>query len=264
MPISNEIGQSLPYLRRFSCALNGSQESGDAYVAATLEYLIAEPRAFRRDIPPRMALYHAFLKVWPATCRDDPDYDAALASAVDRKLAALSPQTRQAFLLHTVESFSVAEVAAIMDVGRGRVNSLLARGAGDLARELAARVMIIEDEPIVAMDLEHIVEDLGHQVVGVVRTRRQAVALAAEREPELIVADIQLADGSSGIDAVNEIVGKKGKPVVFVTEHPGIFLGSAGNRPEPVFLLSKPFNADTVRSAVSQALFFDRRARAAA
>ena len=141
---------------------------------------------------------------------------------------------------------------------------LLDLGAADLARELAARVMIIEDEPIVAMDLESIVEELGHQVVGVVRTRRQAVALAAAEEPELIVADIQLADGSSGIEAVNEIVRTKSKPVVFVTGHPGIFLRSAENRPQPVFLLSKPFNPDSVRSAVSQALFFDRRARAAA
>jgi len=188
----------------------------------------------------------------------------AAPADVDRKLAALSPQTRQAFLLHTVEGFSVSEVAVIMGLDRPRVNRLLERGAGDIGRELAATVMIIEDEPIIAMDLETIVQDLGHEVVGVVRTRRQAVALAAECEPELIVADIQLADGSSGIEAVNEIVGKRSKPVVFVTAHPAVYLASAKNRPEPVFLLSKPFSPDSVRAAVSQALFFDRRARPAA
>jgi DNA-directed RNA polymerase specialized sigma24 family protein len=262
MSISTEIRTLLPYLRRFSCALNGDPESGDGYVAATLERLVADPLAFPRDMSPKMALYRTYLDVWSVGRLDGPQ--SGDESAVERKLAALSPQTRQAFLLHTVEGFSVSEVASIMGFDRSRINRLLVRGASDIGRELAATVMIIEDEPIIAMDLETIVEDLGHEVVGVVRTRRQAVALAAEREPELIVADIQLADGSSGIEAVNEIVGKKSKPVVFVTAHPGIYLSSVKNRPEPVFLLSKPFSPDSVRAAVSQALFFERRARAAA
>ena len=175
-----------------------------------------------------------------------------------------SPQARQAFLLHAVEGFSVTEVATIMGLDRDRVDRHLARSAADIAKELASIVMILEDEPIIAMDLEAIIEDLGHEVVGVVRTRRQAVALAAEREPELIVADIELADGRTGIEAVNEIVGAKSKPVVFVTGHPSLYLSSATNRPEPVFLLSKPFSPDSVRAAVSQALFLERRARAAA
>jgi len=211
-----------------------------------------------------MALYRVFLDVWSESRVYEDVLSFPQPSTVDRKLAALSPQTRQAFLLHTVEGFSVSEVAAIMGLDRPRVNRLLERGAAEIERELAATVMIIEDEPIIAMDLETIVQDLGHEVVGVVRTRRQAVALAAECEPELIVADIQLADGSSGIEAVNEIVGKRSKPVVFVTAHPAVYLASTKNRPEPVFLLSKPFSPDSVRAAVSQALFFDRRARPAA
>ena len=144
------------------------------------------------------------------------------------------------------------------------MHTLLERSAHDIAQELATKVLIIEDEPIIAMDLEAIVEDLGHRVVGVARARRQAVALAAERQPELIMADIQLADGSSGLDAVNEILTGASKPVVFITAHPGRYLSALANRPEPAFLLSKPFSPDSVRAAVSQALFFDRRARQAA
>jgi CheY-like chemotaxis protein len=215
-------------------------------------------------MPPRTALYRVYLEVWSATHLAEPPLDPAVASAFDFKLAALSPRTRQAFLLHTVEGFSVFEVAMIMGVEPARVIRLLARGAEDIAQELAAKVLIIEDEPIIAMDLETIVEDLGHHVVGVARARRQAVNLAAEREPELILADIQLADGSSGIDAVNEILGKRSKPVIFITAHPGMYLSSAENRPEPAFLLSKPFSPESVRAAVSKALFFDRRTRVAA
>ena len=264
MPTSKEIRPLLPFLRRFSRALSGDATIGDAYVGATIERLLVDPLAFTRSVPLKMALYRTFLDVWSESRLPEDILDLKQASTVDMKLAALSPHTRQAFLLHTVEGFSTSEVAAIMGLDRARVIRLLERGAEDIGRELAATVLIIEDEPIIAMDLETIVEDLGHRVVGVVRTRRQAVALAAEREPELIVADIQLADGSSGIEAVNEIVGKKSKPVVFVTAHPGVYLASAHNRPEPVFLLSKPFSPDSVRAAVSRALFFDRRARAAA
>jgi DNA-directed RNA polymerase specialized sigma24 family protein len=261
MSISKDIAPLLPYLRRFSRALNGSQESGDAYLTATLEYLLEDPAAFPGDIPPRMALYQTFLHVWSSTNLGEPAVDP---SAFDRNLAALSPRVRQAFLLRTVEGFTIAEVAAIMGLDSGRVVSLLERGARDIAQELATKILIIEDEPIIAMDLETIVEDLGHRVVGVARARRQAVALAAERKPELIMADIQLADGSSGLEAVNEILTGASRPVVFITAHPDKYLSAIANRPEPAFLLSKPFNPDSVRAAVSQALFFDRRARRAA
>ena len=263
MSISKDIAPLLPCLRRFSRALSGSQESGDAYLTATLEYLLQDLSAFRRDVPPRMALYQLFLDVWSATHVNDPTLGHE-ASTYDRNLAALSPRSRQAFLLKTVEGFSVAEVARIMGLDTSRVAALLDRGAHDIAQGLATRILIIEDEPIIAMDLEAIVEDLGHHVVGVARARQQAVALAKEGKPELIMADIQLADGSSGVDTVNEILRGTSKPVVFITAHPGIYLGAAVNRPEPAFVLPKPFNPDSVRAAVSQALFFDRRARQAA
>ena len=264
MSVSKDIAPLLPYLRRFSRALNGSEESGDAYVAAALEHLVENPAAFSRDFATRVALYRVFLDVWSTARLPDPAVDPLAASAFDRKLGSLSLRARQAFLLRTVEGFTIAEAAAAMRLDPGRVNSLLELAACDLAHELATRVLIIEDEPIVAMDLETIVQDLGHRVVGVARARGQAIALAAEREPELIMADIQLADGSSGLEAVNDILTGASKPVVFITAHPARYLGAVANRPEPAFLLSKPFNPDSVRAAVSQALFFDRRARLAA
>ncbi len=261
MSISKDIAPLLPCLRRFSRALNGSQRSGDAYLTATVECLLENLELFDRDRAPRLALYKLYLDVWSATHIAAGAGDET--SPFDRNLAALSPRTRQAFLLKTVEGFTVEEIAAVMGVEASRVSALLERGAQDIAQELATRVLIIEDEPLIAMDLESIVEDLGHQVVGVARAKRQAIALAAERNPELILADIQLADGSSGIDAVNEIVSATSKPVIFITGHPGIYLGSS-RRPEPAFLLQKPFSPETVRAAVSKALFFDRRAHAAA
>jgi DNA-binding LytR/AlgR family response regulator len=71
----------------------------------------------------------------------------------------------------------------------------------------------------------------------------------------MILADIQLADKSSGIDAVNEILAELGdRPVVFITAFPERLL--TGERPEPAFLITKPYSEDQVRSAVAQAMFF--------
>ena len=263
MAISKDIAPLLPHLRRFSRALNGSQARGDAYVTATLESVLRDRSSYARGLPPRQALYQFYLRVWSQPIRDD-FIDGLELSAFDRNLAALSPQVRQAFLLTTVEGFSESEAAAVMGLDPTAVLSLLDHGARDLAHELASSILIIEDEPIIAMDLESIVEDLGHHVVGVASGHGQAVALAAERRPQLIMADIQLEDGGSGIEAVNEILARESKPVVFITAHPGVYLSALANRPEPAFLLPKPFKPESVRAAVSQALFFDRRARAAA
>jgi len=89
------------------------------------------------------------------------------------------------------------------------------------------------------------------------RTHKQAVAAIAMTRPGLILADIQLADGSSGIEAVNEILGCLSTPVIFVTAYPERFLN--GEPPEPAFLSAKPFSVGGLKAVISQALFFDKR-----
>ena len=128
-----------------------------------------------------------------------------------------------------------------------------------MAAEIATDVLIIEDETFIAMDLESLVKNLGHNVIGVARTHSDAVALAKNRKPGLILADIQLADGSSGLDAVNELLKTFEVPVVFITAYPERFL--TGERPEPAFLISKPFQPAMVSAVASQALFFQRNSR---
>jgi CheY-like chemotaxis protein len=84
------------------------------------------------------------------------------------------------------------------------------------------------------------------------------VKLARGKAPGLILADIQLADGSSGLDAVNELLQSFEAPVIFITAYPERFL--TGERPEPAFLIPKPYQPATVSAVISQALFFDRKA----
>jgi CheY-like chemotaxis protein/DNA-directed RNA polymerase specialized sigma24 family protein len=259
MSISKEIAPQLPYLRRFARALSGSQASGDAYVIASLEALIEDPSAFPRHMPTRPALYHVFLKLWSSMPMNAQEGAATSdPRAPERNLGLLTPLSRQAFLLRTVEGFSVGEVAAILDTDEAGVVGLLDAAAREIAQQVATDILIIEDEPIIALDLEAIVQELGHRVVGVARTRKEAVALIGEHRPSLVLADIQLADGSSGLDAVNEILTTLDVAVIFITAYPERFL--TGDRPEPAFLLTKPFEPEAVKAAISQALFFDRKA----
>jgi CheY-like chemotaxis protein len=238
----------------------GSQEQGDAYVVATLEAIVADPSLIPQDRPPRLALFQAFAKTWQAADIAGPAGDASKSpSAAERNLGALTPVARQAFLLMSVEGFSTADVGVILDKSRGEVDHLVDMIGREIARQVATDILVIEDEPLIAMDLKDVVERLGHRVTGSARTHREAVAAFAAHRPGLILADIQLADGSSGLNAVNEILSTFDIPVIFITAFPERLL--TGERPEPTFLITKPFDPGMVKAVVSQALFFESNAR---
>jgi CheY-like chemotaxis protein len=262
MSLSSLIGPQIPLLRRYARALSGSQASGDAYVAALLETLLADAEAFARSADPREETYRLFSRVWNAMPLNGVGEGKNLPlSTPDRRLEAITPLPRQAFLLTAVEGFAPEQAAKVLGVSREAFDRLIETAGREIGAQVASTVAIIEDEPLIAMDLENLVESLGHKVVGLARTRVEAVALARSARPGLVLADIRLADGSSGLDAVNEILETFGVPVIFITAYPETLL--TGQRPEPAFLISKPFRAETVKAVVSQALFFNELARPA-
>jgi CheY-like chemotaxis protein len=252
------VALHLPFLRRYARALTGSQSSGDAYVAEVLEALIEDPSILEQGDDPRIVLYRAFTKVWNAVAINGRT-EAGGAGAGPDRLSHLTPQARQAFLLVAVEGFSEADVADILGVDAATVRGLVEEAGRELAAEIATDVLVIEDEPLIAFDLEGLVESLGHKVTGIARTHAEAIALSQVKRPGLILADIQLADGSSGLDAVNELLKAFEVPVIFITAYPERFL--TGERPEPAFLIAKPFQPATVSAIISQALFFERKAK---
>lgn len=259
MSIANAVAPHLPYLRRFARALTGNQESGDAYVVAVLEAFIADPDAFDHNLPPRIALYRSFLKVWDSIALNSVTDTASGEAPADCRLDALTPKPRQAFLLMALEGFSVAETAEVLGTSVFDAKTLIDQAGTEIAEQIAADILIIEDEPLIAMDLEVLVSDLGHRVQGVARTHAEAVRAVGRQRPGLVLADIQLADGSSGLEAVNEILGSINVPVIFITAYPERLL--TGQKPEPAFLITKPFQPETVKAVISQALFFDSRAK---
>jgi DNA-directed RNA polymerase specialized sigma24 family protein len=253
------VGNYLPFLRRYARALTGSQTSGDAYVTATLETLITDRSLLDDPRGPRVALFRLFTKIWNSvsvngSARINPD-----SLPGEDKLASTTPLPRQAFLLVALEGFSEQDAARILDVDVIRLRALVEESGRELAAEIATDVLIIEDDTFIAMELETLVEGMGHHVIGVARTHAEAAVLTRDRPVGLILADIQLADGSSGLDAVNELLTRFEAPVIFITAYPERFL--TGERPEPAFLIAKPFQASTVSAVASQALFFERTAR---
>lgn len=257
--MSQTIAPHLPYLRRYARALAGNQASGDAYVVSVLETLVAAPDTFPADIDPRIAVYMVFSRIWNSVAVNH-DADAEAGLPAQRHLDAITPMPRQAFLLTAVEGFSNADAATILGLDSQGLRELLEQAGEEIASQMATDVLIIEDEPIIAMDLEALVESLGHTVNGVARTHGEAIDAVKTRQPGLVLADIQLADGSSGLDAVNEMLASFEVPVIFITAYPERLL--TGERPEPAFLITKPFQTDTVKAIISQALFFNQKAYA--
>ncbi|ODT66359.1 MAG: two-component response regulator [Pelagibacterium sp. SCN 63-23] len=264
MSLSTRIAPHLPYLRRFSRAVTGSQTSGDAYVAATLETLIGDISLFPEASSDRIALYKLFSALFSTSAVTVPQPASSFVweQRAAANLANLAPRPRQAFLLVAVEGFTHAQAAEILSLSDEEFAGLLDQASHEISRQVATEIMIIEDEPLIAMDIEQMVESLGHKVVSIARTHKEAVALFNQTQPRMILADIQLADGSSGIDAVNDILNTHAVPVIFITAFPERLL--TGERPEPTFLVTKPFNPEMVKALISQALFFDDGSRAAA
>ena len=260
MTISQAISAHIPYLRRFSRALTGTQAGGDAYVLATLEAIVADPAKFAENADLKIALYHLFLKVWgsmPVNGHVDQMSFSPDERGAQRNLEAIPLRPRVAFLLSSLEGFGTTEVARAMDTTFDEAAHLIDRAGKEISNQIRTDVLIIEDEPLIAIDIQMLVEELGHRVIHVARTHHEAVEAVRATKPGLILADIQLADGSSGLEAVNQILDSLSVPVIFITAYPERFL--TGTPPEPAFLITKPFGVDSLKAIISQALFFDRR-----
>lgn len=258
MTLGEELRGHLPFLRRYARALTGSQQHGDNFVHTTLEVIVAAPDEFHSGDGTRIDLYRNFHRIWESAYIDEgedvDDGEHPLVRAAHQRLVQITPLGRQILLLTALEGFSVEEAGLITGTDGATVETLLADAVGELDRESRTSVLIIEDEPLIAMELEQIVRDLGHRVAGIATTHEDAVAAFEATDAGLVLADIQLADGSSGIDAVQDILAIAPVPAIFITAFPERLL--TGGCVEPTFLISKPFRENTVRAAISQSLLF--------
>jgi len=250
------IVRRLPYLRRYARALTGSQRIGDEYVRGALEALVQEPELLSggSEVGVKLfKLFHRFARAVETSTDELAKLGDPIERRVGERLVALAPLDRQALLLIHQEGFSQAQAAEILDIEESEVERRVEEAWSDLKRQPTTRILIIEDEPVIALDVAQTVTSLGHNIVGIASRASQAVQQARKTPPGLVLADIQLEDGSSGINAVQEILKATQVPVIFVTAFPERLL--TGEILEPAFVVTKPFDETTLKVAISQALF---------
>jgi CheY-like chemotaxis protein/DNA-directed RNA polymerase specialized sigma24 family protein len=250
----DEIVRNLTYLRRYARALTGSQKSGDGLVRACLETLVQEPDRIAADGDVRLQLFRLFHQVWERLAMPEAGepVEGSAPLDVEARLQALPPRERQVLLLTALEGFSVYDAADILAIDDEAAQKLLAEAWTSVNEQMATTVLVIEDEPIIALDIVGLVREMGHTVIGVASSRSEAVTIARAKQPGLVLADIHLGEGGSGLTAVKEILQSMDVPVVFVTAYPERLL--TGERPEPTYLVTKPFGPDTLKVTISQAL----------
>jgi len=242
----DELIRALPYVRRYARALTGNQRAGDGLVAESLHEILSDAPDGAAEQPleggrARPALYAAVTR----------RFDRRRAGLAD-SIGGLSAKQRQLLLLTHLEEVSVGDAAAIVALDPGEANEQLGAAREHLREAAAADVLIIEDEPIIALDIEELVRSCGHRVVGVAATEAEAVRIASRNKLGLILADINLGTGGDGTNAVACILHRYPVPVIFVTAYPERLL--TGEVVEPAFVITKPFDPMTLAIATYQAV----------
>ncbi|TDH62577.1 response regulator [Dankookia rubra] len=234
--------RALPYARRYARALTGSQSQGDEVVAEALKQVLANPpESLAADPGARVALYGAI---------GDRVRGAEVPPEAD--LTEMSLLQRMLLLLTALEEQPLTAAAAACRILPAAAELELRLARDSLRTGVATRVLIIEDEPIIALDIQELVERCGHSVVGIAATEAEAVALAEAERPGLVLADINLGAGGDGASAVARILKHLTAPVIFVTAYPERLL--TGEAVEPAFVITKPFDPTTLAVATFQAV----------
>jgi CheY-like chemotaxis protein len=225
----NELIAALPYARRYARALAGGQRAGDAMVAEALKRGLP-------DLPGRLALYAGVTGL----------------SQDDAAAPPLTQRGKQLLLLTALEELPIADAALVLGMTAEDAAAELESARGALRGAAATDVLIIEDEPVIAMDLQQLVQRCGHRVVGVASSEAAAVRLAQKHKAGLILADVNLGRGGDGINAVRRILETLDIPVIFVTAYPERLLTADGL--EPAFIMSKPFDPLALSISTYQAV----------
>lgn len=249
---ADEILPHLPLLRRHARLLTGSTELGDNYVRLCLELILAEPERVKgEDI--HCELLEALYAAWasPEAPQERSPLQPSRQRRLDRGIGALPRLRRRVLLLSVVEKLRPEQVSRILKIRIEEVGALLAEAKDSIEKYAETSVLIIEDEPFIALELSLIVQEMGMTVLASVAEHEAAVA-AAENQPALVLADIQLQRNDNGIAAARDILGALDVPIVFVTGFPERLL--TGDSLEPAFVVAKPYSKEALKAVIAQAL----------
>lgn len=254
--LSEAISATLPFLRRYARALTGSQRRGDEWVRLCAEVVLQQRDLVTQESDTKLGVFKLFHRLRMPFGSLEEKEGAAGAGGVSGRLKEtltdLVPMQRQMLLLTVLEGFTVEDAAEILGIDMDVAESALRQAREELQRVASVKVLVVEDEAVIALDVAKIVRSAGHQVVGIAATERAAIDLAQKHSPHLVLCDIQLKGADNGIVAAREILKSMDVPVIFVTGFPERLLTGTGV--EPAFVITKPFDPDLLRAAISQAL----------
>lgn len=254
--LSEQLLMTLPFLRRYARALTGSQSHGDEWVRLCVEVLLQQPALVRDRARSRVEIFRLFHKLQlPFRALDKGQGAGGPASLPDRQhpgRQGISDVQRKVLLLTMLEDFSIEQTAEILDLAPHEAEAALDAAREALRQGMPARVLVIEDESVIALNVAQIVRSAGHQVIGIAASEKSAIDLAEKHTPDLVIADVQLRGEDDGRAAVREILKSLSVPVIFVTGFPERLLTGQGI--EPTFVVTKPFAPDHLKTAISQAL----------
>ncbi len=239
----------LGVVRQFSRAVFADRLIGDELMRMTMARVSIDPASSSSSVVDVMS---AFLHSWRMAMAERPAKpmlfsDAALIDA----LPAPPDNTRLLLLMVDVMGLQPAQAARVIGLQEDPA-TVLERARRELRIEKAARAVVIEDEPLIAADIRSILERLGVEVTGEASSAAEAVKVAQETKPDIILADYNLDGRETGIDAVLGINSIHDCPVVFITGFPDRVL--QGEEIEPDFVISKPYTPENVRAAVVHCL----------
>lgn len=251
--MAEAITRTLPLLRRYARAVTGSQKRGDEWVRLCAEVAVQQPDLVAGAEDTKLGVFSLFHRLrQPFDTLEAGGPENSVSGRLKESLTEMAPMQRQVLLLTVLEGFTVADAAHILDIDVDAAERSLQEARRELQRVAAVKILVIEDEAVIALDVADIVRNAGHQVVGIAATEKAALELARQHAPHLVLADIQLRGSDSGISAVNQIMQSMSVPVIFVTGYPERLL--TGKQIEPAFVISKPFDPDLLRAAIAQAL----------
>lgn len=251
MKFHEKIAEYLPSLRRYSHAVTGSAAVGDAQVAALIETLILGRGPALGDLPLNLGLYR-MLTISTASVIDTAP---ALQSGDFRKcVQALASRQRQALLLTSVEGLTMSDVGRVMDCPEGDVCALISAATRSITQAKAdADILIVGEHPSAADALRRMLNSFGYAVSDVAHSLQDALAIAAERRPRLVVADL---GGQHAIQRLAAFAKSLEAPLVYISSTP---LKTLADDLDNVLHVGKPIEARDIKATIDRALFGEQQ-----
>lgn len=233
---ADRIEKLVPYLRRYARASTGDTQIGDSCVERVLQKILVQ--ALDDELTETDVTREAVFRL--------------LEQDLEQVVPGRAAKARRSLLLIAVEDFPEFVTRRVLGVESDELAELIEMAEQDFAASTATSLMIIEDEPLISAQLKRLSEGLGHTVIGIASTAERAVEMQANRDPDIVLCDIHLADGSLGTDAIAAMNLPDHVPVVFITAYPEEYLSTLNTGPS--YLITKPFDPEYVKAVIGHAL----------